>query len=620
MCQTAYTAGVDDKNNDVTQKGEVNKQQNPGDDGEACATNAVSLGWALCPIIDLFSATAKSIERKIVLKELKINTDRLKRNSAENGIYALWKQVRLLANVLFVLIFLFIITANALSFSISNYTIKKMLPRLIAAAILVQASFLLCSILVDIGNVLGGGFEALINAVLLPTIGNSGGDSGIKYGIGIVVDIITVGAAGAAAAIAAVSVPGVLFLALSVVCGLIAMFVTLVVRQLVVAILIVISPLAFASWVLPGTSKFFSTWSKNFVRLILMYPLIVIFLGMSSILSAATAHSGLDSIIAALYPIIAFFAIPFTFKFAGGILSTAGSAVMRRGSGVGGGLQRSQIAKDLTQQSREKGLEKYATADGRTGRFLGGIRSGTLIPSRTSNRRMLGQFAKATNDRIPGLNEQFQRMKKEDVQAVAEGESRPGISSSPISQIAALRHLEFQGNYEGLRAAKGKLGNDSKIWNAAETPMYSELKQKAPDLIAKHGADPYDFVNKLTPAALSEMHHTTATRIVEHIGTLQGGNATEKAEAKTKSAALALSFQGIADSQQLRNKTKKDVVKAFADGAIGNSNFANALDQHQVDENSNKPGGPTVSALNLFTDKTHGPGGRLNKNTIIPPA
>jgi len=93
----------------------------------------------------------------------------------------------------------------------------------------------------------------------------------------------------------------------------------MILRYLVLFILILLAPIAFASWVLPGTEKFFSTWWKNFIRLNAMFPLITGLIAVSILISQTLLASKETNVavkfIAMVVPLIALFLIPKTLKW-----------------------------------------------------------------------------------------------------------------------------------------------------------------------------------------------------------------------------------------------------------------------------------------------------------------
>jgi hypothetical protein len=78
------------------------------------------------------------------------------------SIYQAWGSIRSIANVLFVMFFLVIIFSQLTGAGITNYGVKKMLPKVIIAAILVNISFIIIQIGVDLANIVGSSLYTLI--------------------------------------------------------------------------------------------------------------------------------------------------------------------------------------------------------------------------------------------------------------------------------------------------------------------------------------------------------------------------------------------------------------------------------------------------------------------------
>lgn len=153
----------------------------------------------------------------------------------------------------------------------NNYTIKKVLPRLIIGAILVNSSFIICQVLVDVSNVLGGTIVAIFNQV---SVGGDPGPWGSATWGGAAVVGATVLASGAVALLA-ISGPVIVAVFLSVVVTLLI----LIGRQAAVILLTVISPLAFLAYTLPNTEQFFKKWIKTFWALLVVFPLVALLFG-----------------------------------------------------------------------------------------------------------------------------------------------------------------------------------------------------------------------------------------------------------------------------------------------------------------------------------------------------
>lgn len=356
--------------------GKTEEPDGGGDGDDAvdgnCLQSAGAFSWILCPLINLGVETVGSLT-KMIEQLLYVTPLNPQGGPDESGLYGVWKAMRDLANVVFVLVFLAIVFSNTLSLNIDAYTIKKLLPKLVVAAVLVQASFFLCSIMIDVGNVAGRGVGTLINTAVPPpdtqvppeyegfrknqTPGPSAGERAADIGGWLTAGLVGAFVIAAAAFVTMVVGPGVIGLVvLSLAIGLIGVFLTLAARKLIIGMLVVLSPLALAAWVLPGTENFFKLWYKNLTKIILMYPLIVLILSVSGVLSQV-ALSGdsksVNNIMASLIPIIAFFSIPATFKMSGSLMSGASNAILSRSR---------PLSKRALKPARELGKEKSSLA------------------------------------------------------------------------------------------------------------------------------------------------------------------------------------------------------------------------------------------------------------------
>jgi hypothetical protein len=314
------------------------------------------VGWIVCPLINAGLETVNKLSGLV--------TDMLQvRPLVQNdSLYNAWKGLRDLADVAFILVFLVLIFSTALSINISAYQLKTLLPKLIAAAILVQISFFLSSIAIDIGNVLGAGVGRIF-AELGSTAGSN--TTNLSSGVSGVGDVLVVGLGAITAIIAgAILTWPVVFLLLGgMLLSILGVFLTLAARQLIIAVLVVTSPLAFVAWILPGTQNYFKMWSKNLARVILLYPLIVILLSVGGLLARAAQDAGsgpvsaVNQIIASLVPIIAFCSIPATFKWAGSIMDWAQSKyLMAPMTNANRKVRSSQLMQDMKATRKETGF------------------------------------------------------------------------------------------------------------------------------------------------------------------------------------------------------------------------------------------------------------------------
>ncbi|MDF2461229.1 MAG: hypothetical protein K0S68_632 [Candidatus Saccharibacteria bacterium] len=111
---------------------------------------------------------------------------------------------------------------------------------------------------------------------------------------------------------------------ISMALAILGVFLTLVIRKLLITLLIILSPFAFIFWILPNTSKWFGVWMENFVKLVMMFPMVMMLFEAGRIFALAagaftgnTAENTVRPLLQMAGYIIPLFAIPMTFSWAG---------------------------------------------------------------------------------------------------------------------------------------------------------------------------------------------------------------------------------------------------------------------------------------------------------------
>jgi len=269
---------------DATKTATSNGTESDGGDATTCAINGI--GWIICPVVN-FLAKVVDDSWNVLVNFLKTDTSIVSRSSKT---YQVWQIVRNVANVAFAIVFLIIIFSQVTSFGISNYGIKKMLPKLIIAAILVNVSFYLCQIAVDISNILGYSlksiFDGFANGIGTSSFGvvtdaATGSQTG-QGAFGLAGIVLTL----AAGSVAAYALIGTLIpVLLGGLVALLMILFMLVGRQALIILLVILSPLAFVAYLLPNTEKLFDKWKKLFMSLLLLFPIVALVLGASSLAS-----------------------------------------------------------------------------------------------------------------------------------------------------------------------------------------------------------------------------------------------------------------------------------------------------------------------------------------------
>lgn len=343
------------------------------------------IGWILCPVLQFAADITDQLYNFLADSFLRIDVQLLSTQGDSNGTYIAWTIMRNLANVAFVIVFLIIIFSQLTSLGVSNYGVKKMLPRIVVAAILVNISFFICQIAVDLSNIAGYGlktlFEGLGNGLIdpaapLPANGSADGDA-VTWGA--LTGIIIAGAAVGTGYAALGSLITVLAAALV---AILVIFFILILRQVLVVLLIVIAPLAFVAYLLPNTEPLFTKWRKLFTSLLLVFPVIGVVYGASALASNvlqvvySNADDGLDAtvgqIIAGGALIIPLIAVPFILKASldgfgklGSMINNLGNkASGAAGKAAGNRFDTSRLGKFQKYRKQQREINRALTQSG----------------------------------------------------------------------------------------------------------------------------------------------------------------------------------------------------------------------------------------------------------------
>jgi len=246
---------------------------------DKCYEQAGSLGWIICPMIFGLKDHVESLYENTIMPYLQVHSSIVTQigNGSSGNLYESWAFFRNMANIAVIILLLVIIFSQITGFGIDNYGIKRMLPKLIVVAIIVNISFIICGILVDISNIVGDNLYRIIEAQAqkIPI-----GDLNISGATNVIMAIVEflIGAIGVTTAVFGILGQGwaiilpVLLMLLSVIISVVFLVVILGLRQAFIIVMIVISPLAFACMMLPNTEKWFKQYTSIFGALLLTYP------------------------------------------------------------------------------------------------------------------------------------------------------------------------------------------------------------------------------------------------------------------------------------------------------------------------------------------------------------
>lgn len=404
---------ANDKESCTAQGGEwdeaKNECSNAKEEKNSCAIEGI--GWMICPTINFLANIADVAYDFLADHFLTIPASMFNRSSdGGKPLFDAWQSFANIANAVLIVGFLVVIFSQVTNAGISNYGIKKMLPKIIVAAILINLSFYICALAIDISNITGFALRDLLKN-LAPDNPNPGGF--LATGGGTWSQLTTGVLAGGAAVAGGVAAAGGVSLALVALLGflssgviaLLTIFIILTIRQVFIVMLVVLAPLAFAMMFLPNTSQWFDRWKKTFIALLMVFPTIGVIFGISSLAGAILTNvfvndkngDTLGQILSSGITILPLVVVPSVIKKSLDSVGTVGNKLSGLGSKLSGGaknkLDNSAFAKHQEQRAARRTAEKQA------GTFKG--RGGRLNPSNwrsALNRRINSseRFNKAT--------------------------------------------------------------------------------------------------------------------------------------------------------------------------------------------------------------------------------
>ena len=573
-----------------------NNYTEPEDDSESgtssdqkqsyCQENGGFLSWMLCPTIADGAATASGLLGAIT--DLTATHKSIIEQFSDQGsaIYKAWSAFRNLANIGFVIMLLVVIFSQVTSIGISNYNIKKILPKLIVTAILVNFSYLILGVLIDLSHIIGNGIGSAIRTIAGESMSAEASAQASNTISTIAGAVVGTGLVGGGIAIAttgpAIILPVVLFIITTVISVFFG-FVMLTIRQAAIIMVIVLAPLAMVLYALPNTAVITKKYVSTLKALLMLYPMFVLATSagaLASTIIVGTSTDFLMLIVGGLLNVLPYFAIPsMTSKSLAGLGAiTSGFDKMRAGAlkGVGmagGAIAASEFYKNLKSDYRAD--QDVNRAANRLRRYRNiEERGGTLS---TAQKRRQSESA---------------NILMKDAKMRAGGRSAAGIALS---------------NYEGTGFAG--------LQAAAQNELMEAEDKNNMMLFANKGYTPDDMIGMLKDA--SEADYTKMTDTEKNandslirsltkslMSTKAGKKAFESQIASNKDMRLsnrafgqiahaALQTPGLADKYQVMNNQFSSYLNGGGDtsdtdvrsGLMG-STFSNGISKTLEDMNS----------------------------------
>ena len=311
-----------------------------------CQENGGFLSWMLCPAIADGAATASGLLGSITALT-NVHTSIIEQFSKQDSsIYKAWSAFRNIANIGFVIMLLVVVFSQVTNIGISNYNIKKILPKLIITAILVNFSYLIMGVLIDLSQIAGNGIGALIRSVAADSM-DADASARASATISAIAGIVTTAAGGAGIAAAVVSGPALILpVVMFIVTSLISIFfgfIMLTIRQAAIIMVIVLAPLMMVLYALPNTSAITKKYISTIKALLMLYPMFIFATSAGALASSiiiGTSTDPLMMIVGGLLNVLPYFAVPsMTSKSLAGLGAiTAGFDKIRGGALKGAGM------------------------------------------------------------------------------------------------------------------------------------------------------------------------------------------------------------------------------------------------------------------------------------------
>ena len=316
--------------------------ESPSENSTSTSCDVQGIGWFICPVSNWL---ADGIDYMYSALQEFLKTKPLETTNQNSGIYLAWVIMRNISNVAFIVAFLVIIYSQLTSVGISNYGVKKMLPRLVIAAVLVNLSFTICAILLDLSNIAGYAFQDAFMGIK-NTISTVGENTSTWTWSEVISTALSNGAlavgAGYAVSLALTTELLPMLVPAATLAGLTLLFILLIMaaRQALIIILIIVSPLAFVCYLLPGTEKWFKKWRDSFLTMLVFFPAFAVVFGGAQlagiiiIQNASGPNGAIMHILGMLVQIIPLAITPLIMKFSGGVLGKFAGFVNDKNKGL----------------------------------------------------------------------------------------------------------------------------------------------------------------------------------------------------------------------------------------------------------------------------------------------
>ena len=510
-----------------------------------CQENGGFLSWMLCPTIADGAATASGLLGTIT-KLTATHDSIIEQFSDQNSaIYKAWSAFRNLANIGFVIMLLVVVFSQVTNLGISNYNIKKILPKLIITAILVNFSYLILGVAIDLSHIIGNGIGSAIRTIAGDSM-SAEASAQASATISKIAGLVTGAGLGVAAATAVTTGPAIILsVVMFVVSAAISVFfgfIMLTIRQAAIIMVIVLAPLAMVLYALPNTAAITKKYMSTLKALLMLYPMFILATSAGALASSiivGTSQDILMLIVGGLLNVLPYFAIPsMTSKSLAGLGAiTSGFDKLRSGALKGVGMAGGAIA---ATEFYKNAKNNYA-ADRSVARAKRDLKRFDEIKANGGELSIAQMRRQATAAGIINNDSKL----------------RAGSNSAGRGALSNMSGLGF----ENLKATAEKEFRDGEVKNIMnklasdgvdEATMESDLR-KALGANYKTMTDEQKHANDVKIEALTRALGATKNgrKIISNIG--KDTSLSTSNRAFTQLASAAVTLPGFADKQQIAN-------------------------------------------------------------------
>ena len=512
-----------------------------------CQENGGFLSWMLCPAIADGAATATGLLGSITDLTATHKSIIEQFSDQNSAIYKAWSSFRNLANIGFVIMLLVVVFSQVTNLGISNYNIKKILPKLIITAVLVNFSYLILGVAIDLSHIIGNGIGSAIRTIAGESMSAEASAQASSIVSKIAGMVTGAGLIGGGVAIAttgpALILPVVLFVITTVISVFFG-FIMLTIRQAAIIMVIVLAPLAMVLYALPNTAAVTKKYISTLKALLMLYPMFVLATSAGALASTIIVGTSTDMlmlIVGGLLNVLPYFAIPsMTSKSLAGLGAiTSGFDKIRGGALKGVGMAGGAFAAS----EFYKNVKSNYAADQSVARAKRDLRRFDKIKANGGELSIAQMRRQATAAGVVNNDSKLR--------AGSNSAGRGALSNMSglgFENLKATAEKEFRDGE--VKNIMNKLASDGVDEGTMESDLISALETGAK---YDHMTEDEKHANDIKIEALTRALGATKNgrKIISNIG--QNDKLTTSNRAFTQLASAAVTLPGFADKQQIAN-------------------------------------------------------------------